>query len=174
MWHRQSPPWRYTQRILCAGHWVGLRQAAGAGRKIYNRLRLTDYENSVRRKCGQQPQVRATGSIEARPTCRAEPQAFLLASVRPRQPPSEEEAARKRSNSLRSFKAGEALKTPNKSRTFGLKDAKLIVPGRPESSVLLHRMGCRGPGQMPPLATAWVDEAALQMLREWVKEMRTK
>ena len=54
---------------------------------------------------------------------------------------------------------------------FGLKDAKLIGPGRPESSVLLHRIGCRGPGQMPPLATSLVDEPALAMLREWVKSL---
>ena len=55
---------------------------------------------------------------------------------------------------------------------FGLKDARLIAPGRPEASVLLHRMGCRGPGQMPPLATSLVDEAAVQMLREWVRGMK--
>ena len=63
---------------------------------------------------------------------------------------------------------------PPQHDSFGLANAKLIAPGQPESSVLLHRMGCRGPGQMPPLATSRVDEAALQMLRGWVKEMRTK
>jgi mono/diheme cytochrome c family protein len=55
---------------------------------------------------------------------------------------------------------------------YGLKDAKLIAPGRPEASVLLHRVGCRGPGQMPPLATSMVDEPALAMLREWVKSLK--
>jgi glucose/arabinose dehydrogenase len=54
---------------------------------------------------------------------------------------------------------------------FGLKDAKLIAPGRPEASVLLHRVGCRGPGQMPPLATSLVDAPAVLMLREWVRTM---
>jgi glucose/arabinose dehydrogenase len=58
--------------------------------------------------------------------------------------------------------------------TFGLKDARLIAPGRPASSVLLHRVGCRGNGQMPPLATSLVDEPALRMLQEWVKEMKRK
>src|SRR5262249_26013140 len=57
---------------------------------------------------------------------------------------------------------------------FGLKNAKLIAPGQPEISVLLHRMGCRGPGQMPPLATSLVDEPAVQMLREWVRGMKAK
>jgi glucose/arabinose dehydrogenase/mono/diheme cytochrome c family protein len=56
--------------------------------------------------------------------------------------------------------------------TFKLPGAKLIAPGQPESSVLLHRMGCRGRGQMPPLATSLVDETALQMLREWVRKMK--
>jgi uncharacterized repeat protein (TIGR03806 family) len=55
---------------------------------------------------------------------------------------------------------------------FKLPGAKLIAPGQPESSVLLHRMGCRGPGQMPPLATSLVDEAALRMLRAWVQQMK--
>ena len=63
---------------------------------------------------------------------------------------------------------------PPQHDAFGLKNAKLIAPGRPEASVLLHRMGCRGPGQMPPLATSLADEAAVQMLREWVKEMQGK
>jgi uncharacterized repeat protein (TIGR03806 family) len=57
---------------------------------------------------------------------------------------------------------------------FGLKDAKLIAPGRPQASVLLHRVSCRGPGQMPPLATSLVDEAAVEMLREWVRGMKPK
>jgi hypothetical protein len=61
---------------------------------------------------------------------------------------------------------------PPQHDSFGLKDAKLIAPGRPEKSVLLHRVGCRGLGQMPPLATSQVDEAALQMLKEWVKGMK--
>jgi uncharacterized repeat protein (TIGR03806 family) len=56
--------------------------------------------------------------------------------------------------------------------TFKLPGAKLIAPGQPESSVLLHRMGCRGPGQMPPLATSLVDEAALEMLRAWVRSLK--
>jgi glucose/arabinose dehydrogenase len=58
--------------------------------------------------------------------------------------------------------------------SFELKDAKLIAPGRAEASVLLHRVGCRGPGQMPPLATSLVDEAAVEMLRAWVKGMQAK
>ncbi len=57
---------------------------------------------------------------------------------------------------------------------FGLKDAKLIAPARPEGSVLLHRMSCRGPGQMPPLATSRVDQAAVNVLTEWVRSLNAK
>jgi hypothetical protein len=51
---------------------------------------------------------------------------------------------------------------------FDLPDARLIAPGHPERSVLLHRVQTRGAGQMPPLATNQVDEAAVKMLREWI------
>jgi hypothetical protein len=56
-------------------------------------------------------------------------------------------------------------------QTFDLKDAKLLVPGQPERSVLIHRLGHRGPntGQMPPLATSRVDEAGLELMREWCR-----
>ena len=52
--------------------------------------------------------------------------------------------------------------------TYGLPDAKLVAPGHPERSVLVHRVGLRGTGQMPPLATNRVDEAGLKMLKEWI------
>jgi uncharacterized repeat protein (TIGR03806 family) len=52
--------------------------------------------------------------------------------------------------------------------TFALKDAKLIAPARPDASVLLHRIQTRGRGQMPPLATSRVDEAAAAMIRDWI------
>ena len=50
--------------------------------------------------------------------------------------------------------------------------AKLIAPGSAERSVLLHRVGIRGPGQMPQLSTNLVDEKSLAMLREWVTGMK--
>ncbi len=56
--------------------------------------------------------------------------------------------------------------------TFEIADARLIAPGEPERSVLLHRIGIRQPGQMPQLATTLVDDVALQMLRQWVREMK--
>jgi glucose/arabinose dehydrogenase len=58
--------------------------------------------------------------------------------------------------------------------TFGLPEAQLIAPGHPERSVLLHRMAHREAGHMPPLATALVDRPAVEMLREWIRQMRAK
>ncbi len=57
--------------------------------------------------------------------------------------------------------------------TFGLPDAMLVAPGRPEGSVLLHRLSHRGSGsgQMPPLGAARVDAAAVALLREWIAGM---
>jgi glucose/arabinose dehydrogenase len=55
--------------------------------------------------------------------------------------------------------------------TFDIPDARLIVPGHPEKSVLFQRISRRGQGQMPPLATAMVDQEAVELLREWIKTM---
>jgi uncharacterized repeat protein (TIGR03806 family) len=56
--------------------------------------------------------------------------------------------------------------------TFGIKDAKLLVPGDPERSILYQRLKRRGPGQMPPLATSAVDEDALRVIRQWIESLK--
>jgi glucose/arabinose dehydrogenase len=53
--------------------------------------------------------------------------------------------------------------------TFGIKDAKLVAPGHPERSVLLHRISHRGKGHMPPLATREVDQVMVEAVREWIR-----
>ncbi len=55
--------------------------------------------------------------------------------------------------------------------TFGIPDARLIAPGDPDRSVLLHRMSIREPGQMPQLATELPDEPAVQLIRQWILEL---
>ncbi len=55
---------------------------------------------------------------------------------------------------------------------FAMPEARLIAPGHPEQSVLLHRMSIRGRGQMPQLATTLVDKPAVEMLTEWIKQMK--
>ncbi len=59
-------------------------------------------------------------------------------------------------------------------QTFGLKDAKLIVPGEPEKSVVIHRIGKRGvnTGQMPPLASSRVDTLGVELMTEWCKSLK--
>jgi mono/diheme cytochrome c family protein len=57
---------------------------------------------------------------------------------------------------------------------FGMADPRVIAPGSPERSVLLHRMSLRGPGQMPPLATSVADEEGLKLMRAWITHLGTK
>jgi glucose/arabinose dehydrogenase len=58
--------------------------------------------------------------------------------------------------------------------TFGLKDAALVNPGHPESSVLLHRIAHRDKGHMPPLATRLVDQQTVQLMRQWITQLGAK
>jgi mono/diheme cytochrome c family protein len=55
--------------------------------------------------------------------------------------------------------------------TFGLRDAKLIAPGDAGRSILAHRAGLRGPGQMPPLASQRIDAEGVELLRAWIYGM---
>jgi uncharacterized repeat protein (TIGR03806 family) len=57
---------------------------------------------------------------------------------------------------------------------FGLDEARIIAPGHPERSVLLHRMAHRGKGsgQMPQLATDLVDQAAVTMMEAWIRTLQ--
>jgi uncharacterized repeat protein (TIGR03806 family) len=61
---------------------------------------------------------------------------------------------------------------PPLHKTFDLQDAKLVAPGKPESSVLLARMSRRGPHQMPPLASNRVDERGVALIREWIARLK--
>jgi uncharacterized repeat protein (TIGR03806 family) len=56
--------------------------------------------------------------------------------------------------------------------TYGLPDARLVAPGHPERSVLLHRISHRAAGHMPPLATALVDQEAVRLMREWIAGLK--
>ena len=54
---------------------------------------------------------------------------------------------------------------------FDIPDARLVAPGDPTRSVLLHRMATRGRGKMPQLATSLVDRQAVELIREWIRRM---
>lgn len=55
--------------------------------------------------------------------------------------------------------------------TFDIADAKLVAPGHPERSVLLHRIAHLEAGHMPPLATSMVDREAVEFMREWIRQL---
>ena len=58
--------------------------------------------------------------------------------------------------------------------TFDIKNARLIAPGSPERSLILHRIARRGKHQMPPVASALVDERAVKLLTDWIREVKGK
>ncbi|MDX1945814.1 MAG: PQQ-dependent sugar dehydrogenase [Pirellulaceae bacterium] len=57
---------------------------------------------------------------------------------------------------------------------FGLADPRIVVPGDPARSILLHRLSHRGPnsGQMPQLATYLVDQPAVKLFEEWIRTVK--
>jgi uncharacterized repeat protein (TIGR03806 family) len=55
---------------------------------------------------------------------------------------------------------------------FDLKDPRLLVPGDPDRSLLLYRMGKLGLGRMPHIASNVVDTEAVELIRQWIKEMK--
>jgi uncharacterized repeat protein (TIGR03806 family) len=56
--------------------------------------------------------------------------------------------------------------------SFGIDNAMLISPGDPDRSILYQRLSRRGRGQMPPLVTAAVDEPAVALFRDWIRDMK--
>ena len=58
--------------------------------------------------------------------------------------------------------------------TFGIPSALLIAPGSPERSILYQRISRRGHGQMPPLVTQKVDEAAARLFHDWISSLEPK
>jgi uncharacterized repeat protein (TIGR03806 family) len=48
---------------------------------------------------------------------------------------------------------------------------KLIVPGKPAESELLHWLTAKGTRQMPPLGRSIVDDDAAALLKRWIHEM---
>ncbi len=55
---------------------------------------------------------------------------------------------------------------------FGLDDPRDIVPGRPERSVLVHRMSITGLGRMPHVASRVVDRDGVALVAEWIRRMK--
>lgn len=64
------------------------------------------------------------------------------------------------------------LDVPPQHDRFGIQDARLVAPGHPERSMLLHRIATHGPGRMPPLASSVVDEQATKLVADWIRQMK--
>ncbi len=55
--------------------------------------------------------------------------------------------------------------------TFGLRNAKLIVPGDPYRSVLMYRMSKLGYARMPYIGSRVVDSAGVALVEEWIRSL---
>ena len=64
-----------------------------------------------------------------------------------------------------------AIGEPPQHGDFGMPSAKVIAPGQAAYSVLVPRMGTRGPGQMPPVATRRSDTRGLRTVIEWIQSL---
>jgi hypothetical protein len=58
--------------------------------------------------------------------------------------------------------------------TFGIADARLVVAGHPERSLIYQRVVKLGPGRMPPLASSVVDVRGAALLRRWIGQLDAK
>lgn len=54
---------------------------------------------------------------------------------------------------------------------LGLDMPRIVVPGDPDRSILVARIGAPGDARMPPLATAVVDEEGTALVRTWIEQL---
>ena len=55
---------------------------------------------------------------------------------------------------------------------FGLTDPRIITPGDPLRSMILHRMEITTLGRMPHVASKVVDEDGVKLIREWLTKLK--
>ncbi len=55
--------------------------------------------------------------------------------------------------------------------TFGIPDARVVVPGQPQRSLLYFRMAKVGRGHMPHLGSNVIDVDGLRLIRDWVRSL---
>lgn len=53
---------------------------------------------------------------------------------------------------------------------FGIRDARVVVPGDPFRSILYYRMAKIGPGRMPHVGSKVVDVQGLRLIQEWIRD----
>lgn len=64
------------------------------------------------------------------------------------------------------------VNVPPAHGSFNIKDAKIVVPGHPEKSILLERMKMTTLGRMPHIGSRVVDDVGVQAVHDWIKEMK--
>jgi putative heme-binding domain-containing protein len=55
--------------------------------------------------------------------------------------------------------------------TFGMRDAKIIVPGDPYRSLLFYRMSKLGYARMPYVGSRVVDRAGVALIEQWIRSL---
>jgi putative heme-binding domain-containing protein len=55
--------------------------------------------------------------------------------------------------------------------SFGLSNAALVVPGRPEHSVLFYRVATAGRGHMPHIGATLPDPQGVKLIAEWIESL---
>ncbi len=70
--------------------------------------------------------------------------------------------------SLASTSIGAINVIPTQS-SFGIPDARLITPGKPDKSIVRHRLQTLDLGRMPPLGTSVVDTEGLALVSQWIR-----
>ncbi len=55
--------------------------------------------------------------------------------------------------------------------TFGMRDAKILVPGDPYRSVLMYRMSKLGFARMPYIGSRVVDSAGVDLIEQWIRSL---
>ena len=64
-----------------------------------------------------------------------------------------------------------AIDYPVTQGTFGIEDARVIVPGAPYRSILFYRMATSGVGHMPKLWPGDNDSRGLKLIHDWIDSM---
>jgi len=57
---------------------------------------------------------------------------------------------------------------------LGIEGARLIRPGSPKQSMLLHRIDTLGSGRMPPVGSNRIDEEARALLTDWINALSAR
>lgn len=58
--------------------------------------------------------------------------------------------------------------------TFGMRNAKIIVPGDPYRSVLMYRMSKLGYARMPYIGSQMVDSFGVALMEEWIRSLSSE